>query len=377
MAKIGRNLTELAKEIERRAESKRDFIAPASKMSMEIDTDKKPRIVLANGTMHDFGVNDIAHGQLAEYTDIPMAYYRRMMAEDPTLLRANVNRWLSGKGSAKDSRRMLRTLDGNVRAVLSDSYRALENEDLAEAVLPVLLDMDLIFLSCEITERRLYIKCVDKSITRDVPTGKHMGDGGHTIFDTCSPAITISNSEVGYGALAIETGVFTRACTNLAMFGANMRKYHTGRRADLSDEVYSLLTDDTKKATDRAVWMQTRDLVKSAFDLSRFEALTMRLGEAGRDRIEGEQTVEVVEKVGRRFALNEGERRGVLAKLIEGGDLSRYGVHAAITRFSAEESVAYDRATELERLGGEVIELEPHQWKEIIDTPIKRMKLAA
>jgi hypothetical protein len=33
---------------------------------------------------------------------------------------------------------MLRTLDGQVRAVLSDRYRRLDNFDLAESVLPIL-----------------------------------------------------------------------------------------------------------------------------------------------------------------------------------------------------------------------------------------------
>lgn len=378
MARIGKNLTTLAAEIERRANAKRDFIAPTTKVSMQVVEDK-PALVLANGQQHVFGVQDIAHGQIAEYTGIPAAYYKRMVAEDPSLLATNVNRWMHSvpKGKQPD-RRMLRTLDGATRAFLSDRYRALEHEDLAEAVLPILMDMDLIFLSCEITERRLYLKCVDARITRDVPTGKLIGDGSHVFFDTVSPAITISNSEVGYGALSIETGVYTRACTNLAMIGTNMRKYHTGARASISDEVYALLTDDTKKATDKAVWMQTRDLVRSAFDLAKFEALTMKLGDAAKDRIEPEVVTEVVEKVGRRFTLNEGERKGVLARLIEVGDLSRYGLHAAITRHSADAGIDYDRATELERIGGDVIELQPGDWREIIEKPVgKKLALAA
>lgn len=354
MAKTGRTLTELAAEIQRRADAKKDFIAPAERMKM-IVTDDKPMVTL-RGVDSVFGVNESAHGQFAEFAGIPTAYYRRMQAENPNLLATNVNEWLARMAGGK--RRMLRTLDGNVRALLSDGYRALENEDLAEAVLPVLFDMDLMILSCEITDRRLYIKAVDRSIERDVPTGKTMGDGSHTIFDTVSPAIIISNSEIGGGALSIETGVNTKACTNLAMFGANMRKYHTGKRAELSDEVYALLTDDTRKATDRAVWMQTRDLVRSAFDVAKFEALTLKLTKASGDRIEAEKVVDVVERVGKRFSFTGEERNGVLAALIKDGDLSRYGLHSAVTRYSQETAVSYDRATELERIGGDIIEME-------------------
>ncbi len=364
MAKFGRSLTDLAAEIERRAEAKRDYIAPVSKMSVEVVSDKPVIALAAADSIETFGIGDIAHGQLAEYAGIPLPYYRRLQEKDPQLLAVNVNRWLRDLGQQK---RMLRTLDGDARALLSNSYRPLDNDQLAEAVLPVLLeDKNLLILSCEITERRLYIKAVDRSIEKDVPTGKHMGDGGHTIFDTCSPAITISNSEVGYGTLSIETGVYTRACTNLAMFGASMRKYHAGKKMELSEEVMHLLTDDTRRATDKAVWMQVRDLTRAAFDEAKFEALTKRLGQASQDRIEADGIVEVVERVGKRLNLLEGERKGILARLIEGGDLSRYGLHGAITNFSQSDAITYDRATELERLGGEVIELPTLDWQRII-----------
>lgn len=360
MAKVGRNLQDLAAEIERRAEAKRDLIAPVDKLAMST-VENSPVLTVTNGHVEAFPINGHAHGQIAEYAGIPMGYYRRLMERDPTLLAQNVNRWLRDLGA---QRRTVRTLDGQVRAVLSDSYRPLENEDLAEAILPVLLDQDLLILSCEITDRRLYIKAVDKSIVRDVPTGRAMGDGSHVFFDTCSPAIIVSNSEIGAGALSIETGVYTKVCTNLAMIGSNMRKFHTGKRAELSDEVYALLQDETRKATDRAVWMQTRDLVRSAFDQAKFDATCKRLGNAAQDRIEPQQVTEVIERVGRRFAFNEGEKKGILARLIEGADLTRYGVHSAITRHSADVE-DYDRATELERIGGDVIELAANEWQAV------------
>lgn len=378
MARVGRSLQDLAAEIERRAEVKKDFIAPAQKLSVVVEPVEgvpTPLIALTNGKVETFDMLDLAHGQLAEYAGIPMAYYRRMLADDPHLLATNINRWLKDRAK-NNERRMVRTLDGHVRAVLSDGYRPLENEDLAEAVLPVLLEQNLIIVSSEITERRMYIKAIDRSIEKDVPTGRKMGDGSHVFFDTCSPAITISNSEVGHGALSIETGVYTRACTNLAMIGSNLRKYHTGKRAELSDEVFALLTDETKKATDKAVWMQTTDLVKAAFDLAKFDATVKKLGDASGDAVPAEQVVEVVERVGRKFNLLEGERRGVLAKLIESADLTRYGMHAAITRYSQEGAVNYDRATELERIGGDVIELPPRDWARVIDVEAREVATA-
>ena len=228
----------------------------------------------------------------------------------------NINVWLLNpprtdvaKERNETKRRMVRTMDGRVRAFLSDKYRSLENEDLAEAVLPVLLQRKLIILSCDITETRLYIKAVDPALEQDVPNGHKRGDGSHVIYDTCSPAITISNSEVGFGALSIETGTYTKACTNLAMFGASMRKYHTGVRAELSDEVFALLSDRTKRITDAAVWSQVRDLVGAAFDKEKFEATCQKLTHASTQKIE-DDVVQVVERVAKRFTFSEGNDRG-------------------------------------------------------------------
>ena len=361
MAKVGRTLQNLAAEIERRAEVKRDLIAPVSKLSAEV-VNGEPVLAVHNGSIETFPLNTVANGQLAEYVEIPRQYFNRMATEAPELLASNVNRWFRDK---KDERRMVRLLDNRNRAFLSDKFRTLENEDLAEAVLPILLDMNLLFLSCEITDRRLYIKCVDQSILKDVPTGRMIGDGSHVFFDTVSPAITISNSEVGAGRLMIETGVYTKVCTNLAMIGHGFKKHHVGSRADVSDEVYALLSDDTRKVTDAAVWRQVRDVVKGAFEAARFQNVVDKLTEASGAKIEPTIVTEVIERVGKRFSLNEGERKGVLGRLIEGGDLTLYGLHSAITRHSADVE-EYDRATELERIGGELIELPIPQARQLI-----------
>jgi hypothetical protein len=356
MAKIGKSLQELAIEIDRQSKAKRDYVANATALALR---PAEGGVVMKVGDLVEHSVGGLAHGQIAEYTDIPKAYYDRMLQADPGLLATNVNHWMV----QKSDKRMVRTLDGKVRALLSDRYRPLENAELAEAVLPVLQREGLILLSCEITERRLYIKAVDERILRDVPSGRKLGDGSHVFFDTVSPAVTISNSEVGCGAVFIESGVFTKACTNLAMVGNNMRKYHTGARAELSDDVFRLLSDDTRRKTDAAVWAQVRDVVAGALNAARFEALCDKLGETSEQKIEG-SPVAAVEVLGKTLGMGKGETNSVLKHLIEGGDLTRYGLFNAVTR-TAEDLPDYDRATEFERFGGRVIELPRNDWERI------------
>jgi hypothetical protein len=350
--KIGKNLQQLAAEVYRQAESKRDFIAPTNVMEMN----EGLGLGFAN---QDFGINDLAHKQIAEFTGVPGRYYDVMRAEQPELLRQNVNTWFK----AKPAQRLVRTLDGNARAFLSNSYRPLDNLDLAEAVLPVLEEMNLQIVSADITERRLYIKAVDRRIERDVPKGHAIGDGSHVFFDTLSPAISIYNSEVGYGALGVDAGTITKMCTNLMWIPAKgMRKYHVGAKMDLGgEEIYRMLSDSTRKATDKAVFMQIRDVVKNAFDEAKFDALVEEIKGTSERQITGD-VVEVVNSVAERYLMTSTTRQSVLKHLIEGGSLTQYGLANAVTR-AAEDEAAYDDASNFEKVGGSIMVLNNQEWK--------------
>lgn len=131
--KTGKTLTQLAMELERQSEAKKDFIANTSALEMT----PTGELALESDTYQEFPVTEHAHTQIAARLDIPGKYYNRMRASAPVLLAANVNEWFH----SKPERRMLRTLDGKMRAFLSDRYRRLDNYDLAEAVLPILAEM--------------------------------------------------------------------------------------------------------------------------------------------------------------------------------------------------------------------------------------------
>ena len=135
----------------------------------------------------------------------------------------------------------------------------------------------------------------------------------------------------------------------------------TARRKHHLDAFFS---DDGKRLTAAAIRDQVRDLVARAFDEAKLDAQARKLRLAVEDHIEPSDVVEVVERVGEQFTINEHEKKSVLQHLIEGDDLTRYGLHAAITRTSADVE-DYDRATELERVGGAVIDLKRGEWEVI------------
>jgi hypothetical protein len=364
MAKAGRDLQALAAEIERQAKTKKDYIARTDVMEVVPNGND---ITLKLGDAGTFPVNEIAHNQIAEHVKIPKPYYDRMRSEAPELLANNIETWFKKYPAP----RLVRTLDGRDRAFLSDKFNTLDNNDFAEAMLPILLQRKLNIVSCEITERRLYIKAVDEAIFKDVPVGFKAGDGSHKFYETCAPAIILSNSEVGFGRLVVETGVYTEACTNLAWFAkGGFARTHVGARHKLTEnldvaDLDEIMSDKTKQKTLEALWLQVRDVVASAFDQKIVNKRLEQIQSTAENAITGNVT-KVIEKIQEKFSLTQVEGDSILKHLIEGKSLSQYGLHAAVTRAAADVD-GYDRATELEYLGGRIVELPKTEWAELAE----------
>lgn len=343
--KQGRTLTELATEIERAENAKKDLIADTRQLAMS-STENGIRLNI--GGQESTGITDYAHGQIAERIKIPRQYYRRMQADAPQLLTTNVNHWFMDK----PERRMVRTLDGDTRAFLSDRYRPLDNFDLLTAILPILADVpDMKIESCETTDRRMYIKALFPRQQMEVKKG-----------DVVQSGIVISNSEIGAGSLRVEPLVFRLVCLNGMIGGSALKKYHVGRGYDVSgDGSMEIFRDATMQADDKAFWMKTQDTVRAALDDAAFRRLVGSMQEAMEVTIDADP-VKVVERTAKKFSLTDGEQGDVLRHLIQGSDLSQYGLMNAITRAS-QDVQDYDRATDLERLGGVVIELPKRDWR--------------
>jgi hypothetical protein len=362
--KTGRSLQQIAGELERQLATRRDYVAPTSALLMETEPtghDAQPDTLRLGGLNGDrYGITEYAHAQIAEETGIPKPYYDRVRGAAPALLADHVNHWWR----AEPKRRMVRTLDGDVRAFLSDRYRRLDNFDLAETVLPVLQGLGCEVRSAELTDRRLYIKATLPALQLPVAGSRRVGD-------VAEAGITISNSEVGAGAVNVDPFALLLACLNgMTRADASMRRYHVGRRqgnggnGEEGESVRELLSAEAVRADDRAFWLKVRDVVRGAFRREVFERWVAKMSAAAGDRIEAEDPARVVDVTATRLALSERARGNVLRHLIEGGDLSRWGLVNAVTR-SAEDEDDYETATELERAGGTILELPASEWRAI------------
>lgn len=360
--KTGRTLTDLAAELQRQTETRKDYIAHQG-ITEAVVIDDVVKLGGFNGAA--LAIRPYAHAQLAQVLDIPKKYYDRMAIEEPVLLATNINAWFQREPDAK---RMIRTLDGSVRAVLSAKFRPLDNFDLAQAILPTLIEHKIQIASCELTETRMYIKGILPSLSDELPEGLSYGTGHHNIATDRGrvvAAIVISNSDIGAGTLRVEPSVFTTWCTNLAiMKQAAMRKYHVGRANAADDLTYEVFSDATREADDRAFWLKVADVTRAAFDEKIFRAAVERMRIAGANPIKSDNLSAVVDKAVELLALPVATSNGILSFLAKGGDVTQWGLSSAITRMANDHS-DYEGATLLERAGGEVLELKPSDWRVI------------
>ena len=354
--KQGLSLVQMAQELERQRVTKRDFIADTRKISFSDDMQNVSLLQNAGATV--FGVNDYANKQFAELMKVPVQFYQRMQKDHPDLLSNTLNELLK----REPSRRMVRTLDSTVRAVVSDKFRAMDNFDLANAVLPVLGEIpDMRVESTQFSDTRFYIKAVFPKTEGEIKRG-----------DVVQAGIVISNSEVGAGSLSVQPLVFRLVCLNgMIASDFGQKRYHVGRRAaGDSEAAFELFSDRTKELDDAALWSKVQDTVRGVAKPEVFESIINKLRETTQQPIEG-AVEEVVKATASRFGYSEATQQGVLAHLIQGGDLSRWGLANAITRQSQDE-VSYDQATQMEADGGTLVELPSKDWQSLLAKPIRK-----
>lgn len=354
-------LSELAAELERQQAAKVDYVADTRRVLFTAGDEYSALDLVGDGATDatsDLRLLPLAQRQIADHTGIPWRYYERLRDDAGlrSLLAENVNRLFHHD----PKRRMIRTLDGRARAFVSDGYRRLDNHDLAEAIIPVLGEIpDVRFESCDLTDTRMYIKALTPRVRGEVKVGEEVCAG-----------VFVSNSEVGAGSLRVEPFVYTLACTNgmivpKGLGAAALRRIHVGRRVE-ADEGFRVFRNETLAADDRAFFMAAADVVRAAVDEVRFRDLldAMRAAAASEPVRDAPLAVETLARVER---LSEGEAAGVLTHLAAGGDLSRWGVLSAVTR-QAEDVESYERATELEELGGKILAYTPREWRTISET---------
>lgn len=310
----------------------------------------------------------VADEGLAAKLGINLAYLRRLREQRPDLWDANVNGWLHGNpltGIAPDPRKFLIRLFqaegdnlGVARAVLSDSYKVIDNLDALLATLDGIRQagVDVEFDGLDLSERRLYARVVAPQIRAYAPgllAGYRSPFGGETYipgrqwtpeqarqaaarsgqgYEPGSEPVlfagfVVSNSEVGDGAWSITPRIVAQVCGNGMQIVADVtRAVHLDSRQDEGVIRYSADTQEKELAL---ITARARDAVATFLSPAYLQAKVSEVErKAGVPVSHPDETVRQVAKAAK---FSDEIADGILAHFVRGGQLTAGGVMQAVT----------------------------------------------
>lgn len=340
---------ELIHTLTEQQKQKKDFVAPTEGMRMRVHTANitEPeqsgelqlefREIMPRGSevqfdVHSMPLTEWGHRQISEKTNIPIKYYDRMQkAEELMLLADNVNAWIDDK-----EMRFIRTLNGEVRAILSDRYLVLDHMKAIKHAAVKAGELGAVMADCHLTDTRLYVKMVVPHETWQIRKGDHHIRG-----------IVFSNSEVGAGSFKAEPFVMRLVCTNGMIGMDKLARVHLGSKMDpgmfVSTRTHELETD--------LIASKLQDIVEQVFDREKFDSWMEHLRDTTDVKLKS--PMDATKNVISHFKLNENLEKDLLNALISEGDPTQYGLINALTRHA--QKVRNDTVKiELEKVAGEL-----------------------
>ncbi len=186
--------------------------------------------------------------------------------------------------------------------------------------------------------------------------------------DVVQYGVMVSTSDVGAGSLRIEPYLTRLVCLNGMVASTSFKKAHLGR-SQIENQVMEILSDNTKMLNDKAFYATLTDYLLNTMKPDVFDREINKMREASEIKIENFDLEKVVELSMNHVGVRgENTKKSILHALAEGNEgagLTMYGLANSFTRAAQAEALDYDSATDLERAGGLILELEPGQWKKI------------
>nr|AKH47571.1 hypothetical protein AM1_A0346 [uncultured marine virus] len=359
--KLGKaSLMDMAAAVDQLSRAKHDVVVDSRSLEM-IQTGTTDFALMGEGELLG-DLNPHSHGQMSARLQIPKKYYDRMQEQEPDLLKHNVNRWLQHS----PTKRMVRTYRHEVggpkrivRAVMSDRYQRIDNYDVLANLMPVLnevgIEYGLDLKSCEVTDSKMYAKLTSPRLRGEVKAG-----------DVVEAGVSISNSEIGMGIYVISPFIYRLWCDNGC--GTDEGKFsrrHVGAQTEMGEQMQSFMTDETNRVVDQGILLQSRDTLKGILSEEVFGRNLTKLQNAANGK-EASQPIQAMEVLANSLGLTEDENRSALMSLLKEDDMTKWGFCNAVTQI-ANEHEDYDRASELENMGGKVIDLSASEWSRIAE----------
>ncbi len=367
--KEGMSLEALLTEVQRQNSVKRDFTTSTKDNVRMVVAGELPNsvgvVLLKDGAteLERFAVSDNAHKQIAARLQIPSKYYFRLLKDHLDLVITQVNALFEREPAS----RLFRSLDGTLRAFLSDRFLRLDNAQVLEETLPAIVkgDIETQLLSSNVLDNHMYLKCLftGDELAQEITSRTRTGE-----TRTVRPGFRMGNSETGHGRLVIDGFFYDGYCLNGQVFGKidafSFGRSHLGGRL-IEGVDFEVLSDKSKQLEDATIISQVTDVMKalSTPEFSQKMGDKLRAAAATPDVKEPVAAIELAVK---ELDLREGEQDSILETFIKDGDYSKWGLASAVTSVANEDETTYERACELENVGSKVLDLNQLQWNRFV-----------
>lgn len=335
---------------------------------------------------------------LAERLEVPVRYLNRLRNERPDMYDLTVNGLIHGEltnlgceylgehgfppaylGPADPRSMLFRGFRGDDgvgvgRALLSDRYAITDNLDVLTATLEGVRasGVDIEVMSCDLTERRMYVKIAAPAVAALAPTllagyrspwregqepWNHEAGRAHGWLTPDEQPVVfagfiVSNSEVGAGAFSITPQIIVRVCRNgLTITRDAIRAIHMGGKLE---EGVIRWSEDTQRKNLDVIAAKARDAVATFLDVEYVKSAVAELERKAGHPVEDAPAV--LAHVGKTLSYSEDHISGILNHFIRGGQLTAGGVLNAVTSFAQTVPDA-DAAYELEASAINAMEL--------------------
>jgi hypothetical protein len=227
-----------------------DYLVPTNRMSLQLLNG----IILATTITEDnMRFSDFSIGQLSEKMGVPVKYLRRLWNGNDWEKELAVNIVNKHAGNIARDRLLIREVDGQIRGILSDSYRRLNSMQIYLAFLDAVKDSGAVLIDAHSGDTRGYLEVIMPEI-QSVQTEKngiiHMGYGAQ-----------IRNSDFGDGALELRMYEMQVVCMNGMVTDSVLREIHLGRR--LPDDLK--ISETTYQKDTSAMASLVKDAISQVF----------------------------------------------------------------------------------------------------------------
>ena len=307
-------ISELQKVLEERKKSAVDIVSTFRMIEQGED------VMLSLDDHGTYTISQFAHNNIAALCDIPKTYYDHLLDDAPDILCTIVNRF-------SNDEMLCRISDGEIRAVLSDHYRIIDNHELLTWVIEC-LPAGMTGYEGNLTDTRMYAKFIGRG---SITVGEH----------TLTPGIAIQNSEIGTGAVRVDMFALINDHDCGMIIRQPTTRIHLGRKVDAG------VVDVTEGP--EYVRQQVEHSIELATDPKRIGMVAAAIRENALQPVD--KPVDTVNRIARNTRIKKHDTLQLLNRFLDKSIKTRW--HLALATATTATLVGdTDKAIVLERLAG-------------------------